>query len=153
MLELRRAPGTSQPKARTARPTVITVIAILELAAAFWDGRIFEHFNVLFHPQLNSLTSIDVLLPALMCIMAIYAGVGLLQMRRSAMNAWFIRHAWLSAFYLLTIPGLLYQSMFAPGLNFVITWRFVMIVFSLVAGIYLYAVSGSCGDRGVRAAR
>ena len=151
MSELRRAHG--EPTARAVRPTVITVIAFLELAAALWDGRIFVRFDNLYPIHLNSFLSLDILLPALMCIMAIYAGVGLLQMRRGAMNAWFLRHAWLSAVYLVSIPGLLFQSMFSPGLSFVITWRFTIIVFSLVAGIYLYAVRGCCNDRGARAAR
>ncbi|MDQ2733115.1 MAG: hypothetical protein M3Y56_15790 [Armatimonadota bacterium] len=126
--------------ARAVRPAMITTIACLELAAAAWDARCFLNLNHAFPVSWGDALSLNVLMPALMCIAAIFAGVGLLQMRRSAWAVWMTRHAWLSGFYLLSIPALLWQSMFSPGVAFFITWRFTMVIFSLVAGMYLYAV-------------
>ena len=128
---------------RAVRPSMITVIACLELAAAAWDARCFLSLNRVCPVSLGDPFSLNVLMPALMCIAAIYAGVGLLQMKQSAWTVWMGRHAWLAGFYLLSLPGLMWESKFAPGISLFITWRFTMIVFSLIAGAYLYAVRNS----------
>ena len=111
--------------------------ASLELAAAVWDGRIFLKLDALFPLNFSSMA---ILMPAVMCIAAIYAGVGLLQMRRSACTTWMVRHAWLGGIYLLSLPFLSAQTVFYPGLSVIILWRSAILIFSVLAGLYLFAV-------------
>jgi len=126
---------------RTAvRPAVVTLIAGAELAAAMWDSRIFLRLHELFPSSWGDGFSFGILLPALMAISAIYAGVGLLQMRRGAWQVWMLRHAWLGLLYVLAMPGLLAHTMFDPSLSLIVSWRFMIIVTSLLAGGYLYAI-------------
>jgi hypothetical protein len=131
---------------RAARPAIITAIASLELAAALWDGRIFLKLNALIPANWGDAVSFGVLMPAIMAILAVYAGVGLLQMRRNAWAVWIARHAWLSGVYLLSLPCLLWQSMFNPTATLLITWRLTIVAFSLVAGIILYLSRGQFGN-------
>jgi hypothetical protein len=118
---------------------LVTTIASLELAAALWDASRFLKLNSVFPVSWDSALTLGVLMPAMMCVAAIFAGVGLLQMRRSAWAIWMARHIWLGTVYVLGLPGLLWKSAFIPGYSLIVMWQLGIIAFSLVAGIYLYA--------------
>jgi cation transport ATPase len=136
---------------RVARPALVTLIAGLELAAAAWDGRCFLKLNAILPVSWGDLLSWSVLMPALMCILAIYAGVGLLQMRKNAWAIWMTRHIWLASLYALTIPALVAQSTYFPGMaSVLLTWRLTIVVFSVMAGSYLYSLRQQFGENGAR---
>ena len=131
-----------QGAAIPVRPALVTTIAVLELAAAAWDSRCFLKLSHIFPVSWSDGFTFATLLPALLTFAAIFAGVGLLQMRRSAWTVWMVRHTWLSSLYVLSIPTLLWKSMFIPGLSIFLAWRLSVILFSVIAGVYLYSARG-----------